>query len=34
MHTTSATLLQKLRDPSDVAAWERFVELYLPLLTE
>src|SRR5258708_5514607 len=32
MHNTSPTLLQKLRDPSDVAAWERFVELYLPLL--
>jgi RNA polymerase sigma-70 factor, ECF subfamily len=32
MHTTSPTLLQKLRDPSDAAAWDRFVDLYLPLL--
>lgn len=30
--TTSATLLGKLRDPRDRAAWERFVELYTPLL--
>ena len=32
MHKTSITLLQKLRDPNDVAAWHRFIELYLPLL--
>ena len=32
MHETSETLLQKLRDPTDAAAWYRFVELYLPLL--
>jgi len=32
MHETSKTLLRKLRDPNDVAAWHRFVELYLPLL--
>jgi RNA polymerase sigma-70 factor (ECF subfamily) len=32
MPTTSFTLLQKLRDPNDAAAWDRFVELYLPLL--
>jgi RNA polymerase sigma-70 factor, ECF subfamily len=30
--TTSFSLLQQLRDPNDVAAWDRFVELYLPLL--
>jgi RNA polymerase sigma-70 factor, ECF subfamily len=31
MHTTSLTLLQKLRT-QDEAAWERFIELYSPLL--
>ncbi len=29
---TSPTLLQRLRSPQDAAAWERFVELYTPLL--
>ena len=29
---TSPTLLQRLRTPEDAAAWERFVELYAPLL--
>lgn len=32
MHTTSASLLQQLRDPKESAAWERFVKLYTPLL--
>jgi len=29
---TSATLLQRLRDPADRAAWQRFHDLYSPLL--
>lgn len=36
MHTTSASLLQQLRQPADeqvtVAAWDRFIKLYTPLL--
>jgi RNA polymerase sigma-70 factor (ECF subfamily) len=32
MHTTSASLLQRLRRPDERAAWDRFVELYTPLL--
>jgi RNA polymerase sigma-70 factor (ECF subfamily) len=32
MHTTPATLLERLRRPADQAAWERFVKLYTPLL--
>jgi RNA polymerase sigma-70 factor (ECF subfamily) len=32
MHTTSSTLLEKLRCPTDQQAWVRFVELYTPLL--
>ena len=32
MHTTSASLLQRLRQPQDQAAWTRFVGLYTPLL--
>jgi len=32
VYTTSITLLQKLRDPNDAAAWDRFAKLYLPLL--
>ncbi|MCE9608321.1 MAG: sigma-70 family RNA polymerase sigma factor [Planctomycetia bacterium] len=32
MHTTQPTLLQKLRDPRDQVAWNKFVELYTPLL--
>jgi hypothetical protein len=31
MHTTSPSLLERLRDPEERAAWERFVELYHPL---
>jgi RNA polymerase sigma-70 factor (ECF subfamily) len=32
MDTTSASLLFRLRQPEDRAAWNRFVELYTPLL--
>jgi RNA polymerase sigma-70 factor (ECF subfamily) len=32
MNTTSVSLLDRLRQPSDPAAWERFVRLYTPLL--
>lgn len=32
MASTSATLLKRLRRPDDQAAWDRFVELYTPLL--
>jgi RNA polymerase sigma-70 factor (ECF subfamily) len=32
MHTTSPSLLERLRGPEERAAWERFVELYTPLL--
>jgi RNA polymerase sigma-70 factor (ECF subfamily) len=32
MHTTSASLLERLRRPTDEAAWARFVQLYTPLL--
>ncbi len=32
MHTTHPTLLQKLREPNRPDAWERFVDLYTPLL--
>jgi RNA polymerase sigma-70 factor (ECF subfamily) len=32
MHTTSASLLQRLRDVSTTSAWDRFVRLYTPLL--
>lgn len=32
MHTTSLSLLANLRRPDDQAAWNRFVELYTPLL--
>jgi RNA polymerase sigma-70 factor (ECF subfamily) len=32
MHTTPASLLLRLRQPGEQAAWERFVELYTPLL--
>lgn len=31
MHTTSATLLERVRDPANQEAWERFVQLYTPL---
>ena len=32
MYTTSATLLEQLRHPSQPDAWERFVSLYTPLI--
>ena len=32
MHTTSASLLQRLRQPGEQEAWDRFVKLYTPLL--
>jgi RNA polymerase sigma-70 factor (ECF subfamily) len=32
MHTTSASLLERLQGRADAAAWERFVNLYTPLL--
>jgi RNA polymerase sigma-70 factor (ECF subfamily) len=32
MNTTSLSLLQRLQQPGDQAAWERFVKLYTPLL--
>ncbi len=32
MHQTPASLLERLRQPADEAAWGRFVELYTPLL--
>jgi RNA polymerase sigma-70 factor (ECF subfamily) len=32
MHTTPITLLERLRQPADQAAWDRFVNLYTPLL--
>ena len=32
MHTTSMTLLEHLQQPDDQAAWNRFVDLYTPLL--
>jgi len=32
MHTTSVSLLDRLRDPAAQNAWERFVKVYTPLL--
>src|SRR5262245_2192613 len=32
MHTTPVSLLERLRQPVDQAAWDRFVDLYTPLL--
>ncbi len=32
MNTTPASLLERLRRPGDHASWERFVNLYTPLL--
>ena len=32
MHSTSPTLLLRLRNPADQIAWRQFVELYTPLL--
>jgi RNA polymerase sigma-70 factor (ECF subfamily) len=32
MHTTMPTLLERLRQPDNREAWDRFVDLYTPLL--
>ena len=32
IHTTTLTLLERLRDAVDESAWGRFVDLYTPLL--
>jgi RNA polymerase sigma-70 factor (ECF subfamily) len=32
MNTTSVSLLQRLRRPDEPGAWERFVQLYTPLI--
>lgn len=32
MHTTSGSLLERLRNPKEQDAWNRFTELYTPLL--
>jgi RNA polymerase sigma-70 factor (ECF subfamily) len=32
MHTTSVSLLQRLRDRAEPADWQRFTDLYTPLL--
>lgn len=32
MHTTSCSLLERLRNPNEQAAWGRFADLYTPLL--
>src|SRR5690348_2394285 len=32
MNTTSVSLLQRLRRPEESGAWERFVQLYTPLI--
>jgi RNA polymerase sigma-70 factor (ECF subfamily) len=32
MHSTPVSLLERLRRPDERAAWERFVQLYTPLL--
>jgi RNA polymerase sigma-70 factor (ECF subfamily) len=32
MHTTSVSLLERLRQPGSAEAWGRFVDLYTPLL--
>jgi RNA polymerase sigma-70 factor (ECF subfamily) len=34
MQSTPPTLLEKLRDPHDAAAWDRFIELYTGLLQQ
>jgi RNA polymerase sigma-70 factor (ECF subfamily) len=31
MHTTSGSLLQRLRQPADRESWPKFVRLYTPL---
>jgi RNA polymerase sigma-70 factor (ECF subfamily) len=32
MHTTSASLLERLRQPAEQESWTRFVKLYTPLI--
>ncbi len=32
MHTTSGSLLERLRNPNEQEAWNRFADLYTPLL--
>jgi RNA polymerase sigma-70 factor (ECF subfamily) len=32
MHSTPASLIERLRQPGDQASWARFVDLYTPLL--
>lgn len=32
MESTSVSLIQRLRDPNDADAWQRFVSLYVPAL--
>ncbi len=32
MHTTSASLLERLRQPAEQESWQRFVQLYTPLI--
>jgi RNA polymerase sigma-70 factor (ECF subfamily) len=32
MHTTPVSLLERLRQPGEQGAWQRFMELYAPLL--
>lgn len=32
MNSTSASLLQRLQQPNEQAAWQRFVDLYAPLI--
>jgi RNA polymerase sigma-70 factor (ECF subfamily) len=34
MHTTPVSLLERLREPNQREAWNRFVQLYTPLLYE
>ncbi len=34
MNSTSASLLERLRQPNEQSAWERFVQLYTPLLCQ
>lgn len=34
MHSTPPSLLERLRQPGEQIAWERFVELYTPLLCQ
>ena len=34
MNTTRISLLERLQQPAEQAAWERFVQLYTPLLCQ